>query len=442
MGQCSTLPAQEGHSNMYNNGDTVDNSNHSSSNWPVQQRDDVAASHQQRYRASSTVTPGVGKLHHHHLNTNQHNAMNTPSDDPTTPLTARHRSNQNSTSGYHLQVETIEQQQQQQKQHTHHVPSDQFGQMHVVDVNPPMSSPASNNNATGYAGQPQMMHGKTAGVGESSPMSPRLRRRHHHHQSNQQQNISSPLGGIEEQLVQPKQEPEIPLPPPPENAVRKRCYKLNLESDVIGTTNNNENSANPGVKGRQPLMGPFLDDPPPLTYSSSDDSSAGVTSTTVAVETAQIFRGIVVSKDAMIIKQNARASRGGSSGRAGAAGSSSSKQKQKRGEKSRQASKIDKAKDRPEHNHINNNNSTLRQGNQRQRQCLLAIAAAAPSVPPCTLSLPKSRATRVIIPPHGEYFPTSPDRKLNKHKLKRKRKRQKCTTGWTMTMMVVTGVRH
>mmetsp|Transcript_2081 Transcript_2081/g.2853 ORF Transcript_2081/g.2853 Transcript_2081/m.2853 type:complete len:373 (-) Transcript_2081:195-1313(-) len=345
MGQCSTLPAQEGHSNMYNNGDTVDNSNHSSSNWPVQQRDDVAASHQQRYRASSTVTPGVGKLHHHHLNTNQHNAMNTPSDDPTTPLTARHRSNQNSTSGYHLQVETIEQQQQQQKQHTHHVPSDQFGQMHVVDVNPPMSSPASNNNATGYAGQPQMMHGKTAGVGESSPMSPRLRRRHHHHQSNQQQNISSPLGGIEEQLVQPKQEPEIPLPPPPENAVRKRCYKLNLESDVIGTTNNNENSANPGVKGRQPLMGPFLDDPPPLTYSSSDDSSAGVTSTTVAVETAQIFRGIVVSKDAMIIKQNARASRGGSSGRAGAAGSSSSKQKQKRGEKSRQASKIDKAKD-------------------------------------------------------------------------------------------------
>lgn len=53
----------------------------------------------------------------------------------------------------------------------------------------------------------------------------------------------------------------------------------------------------------------------------------------VAIQTAQIFRGITISKDGTILSQNARATR------------SNRGNKTKRGEKSRQAAKIDKAKD-------------------------------------------------------------------------------------------------
>ncbi len=55
--------------------------------------------------------------------------------------------------------------------------------------------------------------------------------------------------------------------------------------------------------------------------------------TTVAIQTAQIFRGITVAKDGTILSQNARATK------------SSRASKSKRGEKSRQAANIDKAKD-------------------------------------------------------------------------------------------------
>lgn len=116
----------------------------------------------------------------------------------------------------------------------------------------------------------------------------------------------------------------VPPPPPPEIATRTRCYKLNLDSEII----NLANTQKPGVS-----LGPFSEPPPYLTYSSSDDSDADVTATTVAIRTAQIFRGITVGRDGTILTQNARATR------------SQRGKTQKRGEKSRQAAKIDKAKD-------------------------------------------------------------------------------------------------
>lgn len=115
------------------------------------------------------------------------------------------------------------------------------------------------------------------------------------------------------------------LPPPPENAVRARCYKLNLDSEMVGITSSS--------KSHQLCLGPFSEPPPQLTYSSSEDSSINCSATNVAIQTAQIFRGITISKDGTILSQNARATR------------SNRGNKTKRGEKSRQAAKIDKAKD-------------------------------------------------------------------------------------------------
>jgi len=115
------------------------------------------------------------------------------------------------------------------------------------------------------------------------------------------------------------------LPPPPENAVRARCYKLNLDSEIGLLT---------ATKDPRVCLGPFNEPPPPLTYSSSEDSTvSGGATTNVAIQTAQIFRGITISKDGTILSQNARATR------------SNRGNKTKRGEKSRQAAKIDKAKD-------------------------------------------------------------------------------------------------
>ena len=127
---------------------------------------------------------------------------------------------------------------------------------------------------------------------------------------------------------QPMQEErEAPLVAPPECAIRQRCYKLNLESEYVGIYA----ASTPRQEGQ--IFGPFADCPPPLTYSGSDDSSTGTNPTTVAIQTAQIFRGITVAKDGTILSQNARATRANRSS------------KSKRGEKSRQAAKIDQAKD-------------------------------------------------------------------------------------------------
>eukprot|EP00529_Nitzschia_sp_RCC80_P022826 CAMPEP_0113488216 /NCGR_PEP_ID=MMETSP0014_2-20120614/25903_1 /TAXON_ID=2857 /ORGANISM="Nitzschia sp." /LENGTH=478 /DNA_ID=CAMNT_0000381923 /DNA_START=596 /DNA_END=2035 /DNA_ORIENTATION=+ /assembly_acc=CAM_ASM_000159 len=112
----------------------------------------------------------------------------------------------------------------------------------------------------------------------------------------------------------------IVLPQPPEIAARTRCYKLNLDSDLFPP---------PSV-----FLGPFADAPPPLTYSASSSESENATPIQVAIQTAQIFRGITVGKDGTILSQNARATR-----------SSRGKSTNKRGEKSRQAAKIEKAKD-------------------------------------------------------------------------------------------------
>ena len=111
------------------------------------------------------------------------------------------------------------------------------------------------------------------------------------------------------------------IPQPPEIAIRTRCYKLNLDSDMMA------------VPPMNVYLGPFTDAPPPLTYSSSDDSSGRMSPTQVAVQTAKIFRGITVAKDGTILSQNARATR------------SNRGAKNKKGEKSRQATKIEKAKD-------------------------------------------------------------------------------------------------
>lgn len=118
--------------------------------------------------------------------------------------------------------------------------------------------------------------------------------------------------------------PAAPFPLPPENAIRTRCYKLNLDSEIISLT---------GSQKQQQILGPFSEPPPHLTYSSSDDSSRAASPTNVAIKTAQIFRGITISRDGTILSQNARATR------------SSRGNKNKKGEKSRQAAKIDKAND-------------------------------------------------------------------------------------------------
>lgn len=109
------------------------------------------------------------------------------------------------------------------------------------------------------------------------------------------------------------------IPQPPAIATRTRCYKLNLDSNMLPA---------PSV-----FLGPFKDVPPPLTYTSSEDSVSSYNPVQVAIQTAKIFRGITVAKDGTILSQNARATR------------SNRGNKNKRGEKSRQATKIEKAKD-------------------------------------------------------------------------------------------------
>jgi hypothetical protein len=113
--------------------------------------------------------------------------------------------------------------------------------------------------------------------------------------------------------------PREGIPQPPDVATRTRCYKLNLDSEI---------------QPQSPVyLGPYTDVTPPLTFSASSDSSVDISQTQVAITTATIFRGITVGKDGTILSQNARATR------------SNRNVKKKRGEKSRQASKIEKARD-------------------------------------------------------------------------------------------------
>ena len=138
-----------------------------------------------------------------------------------------------------------------------------------------------------------------------------------HLQQYQSRETSQTMKGMQEEMRE--------APPPLDIAKRMRCYQLNLESEYVGLSGD--------VRVEGSLLGPYEQPPPLLTYSASDDSSCQTDPITVAIRTAQIFRGITIAKDGTILTQNARATR------------SNRGNKTKRGEKSRQAAKIEKAQD-------------------------------------------------------------------------------------------------
>lgn len=127
----------------------------------------------------------------------------------------------------------------------------------------------------------------------------------------------------------------------PDHAVRTRCYKLNLDAADCITSSSS----------KPMFLGPFSETLPTLTFSGDtidedlydldddddEDEEANKDSheLAVAIQTAQIFRGITVAPDGTILSQNARATRS----------NRSAGQKVKLSEKSRQAAKIDKAND-------------------------------------------------------------------------------------------------
>ena len=151
------------------------------------------------------------------------------------------------------------------------------------------------------------------------------------------------------------------LATPPKGSEKKRCYRLNLEVNPVGVP-----SVDPATG--QHIFGPLIYDPPAHHLSAAmrrstswhslaaagmrnlhvstaadleddDKSESNKDDMQIAIDTAGIFRGIKVdAKTGTILSQNARASR--SAKKAG--GDSAGK---KVGEKSRQAAKIDKAKD-------------------------------------------------------------------------------------------------
>ena len=146
---------------------------------------------------------------------------------------------------------------------------------------------------------------------------------------------------------------------PRDGAEKKRCYRLNLEVNPVGVP-----SVDPATG--QHIFGPLIYDPPAHHLSAAmrrstslhslaaaglrglhvstgeeddDKSESNKDDVQIAVDTAGIFRGITVdAKTGAILSQNARASRSARKAGGDAAG-------KKVGEKSRQAAKIDKAKD-------------------------------------------------------------------------------------------------
>lgn len=139
---------------------------------------------------------------------------------------------------------------------------------------------------------------------------------------------------------------EETYPSPPVGAVRMRCYRLNLDAPVVLSPTHDHlgpmpyeppshllpNSPSVGRRADY-TMNSTSDAMMNLQVSKSGDDS-DKSSTQVAISTARIFRGITVDKNGVILSQNARASR-----------SNRGRDKSKQGEKSRQAAKIDKAKD-------------------------------------------------------------------------------------------------
>ncbi|KAL7485662.1 hypothetical protein ACHAW6_011253 [Cyclotella cf. meneghiniana] len=176
---------------------------------------------------------------------------------------------------------------------------------------------------------------------------------------------------------QPEEEGRKSKQPPPTSPAsapppfpKTRCYRLNLEkpfdiSSVASCSSplyrNRDYSGPISEADLPPVQGPAEYYPPPhlcrqeelrrhswggsghgssavdlmanLQVSESTDSQSN-NETSVAISTARIFRGITVDRNGVILTQNARAMRSKKSG-----------EKNKVGEKSRQAAKIDKAKD-------------------------------------------------------------------------------------------------
>jgi len=139
---------------------------------------------------------------------------------------------------------------------------------------------------------------------------------------------------------------EEAYPSPPDGAVRMRCYRLNLDAPVVLSPTHDHLGPMPyeppahllpnspsGGRRSDYTMHSTNDAMMNLQMSKSGDES-DKSSTQVAISTARIFRGITVDKNGVILSQNARASR-----------SNRGRDKAKQGEKSRQAAKIDKAKD-------------------------------------------------------------------------------------------------
>jgi hypothetical protein len=235
----------------------------------------------------SATVEGFAKPHRYR------DEMTTSSDNSATPLTVAH--------------------QQEQKRHQE---ARAGGHYYNADQ-------ATNNNFSPY--EPSSMLPPRAGM--------------HQPHNQYQQNQLTPQPMITEERDTNTATSTLPYsPPPPECAIRQRCYKLNLESEYVGI---HSASVSPRPYEGQ-ILGPFAseDIPPALMYSGSEDSSstAGGAGVGVAIQTAQIFRGITVAKDGTILTQNARATRHNRS-------SNSATSKTKRGEKSRQAAKIDQAKD-------------------------------------------------------------------------------------------------
>ena len=140
---------------------------------------------------------------------------------------------------------------------------------------------------------------------------------------------------------------EESFPAPPEGAVRTRCYRLNLDAPVVLSPTHDHlgpmpyeppahllPTTNATSRRRQDSWHSAADAMMTLDVNPSASADEEKSTTQVAINTARIFRGITIDKNGVILSQNARASR-----------SSRGKDRSKQGEKSRQAAKIDKAKD-------------------------------------------------------------------------------------------------
>lgn len=145
---------------------------------------------------------------------------------------------------------------------------------------------------------------------------------HPQHESQRRMSSKDKVTTPDRRSQQQEFTPPPPVAQPPDSAKRIRCYRLNLENN----DNNNVHHQLGPIEARNRL----------LQMSISEDSSAvgggSKSGHSMAVSTAQIFRGLTIARDGTIqSKKLGRSSKNVTAGKAD--------------EKSRQAAKIDKAKD-------------------------------------------------------------------------------------------------